>query len=507
MRHPRKTGQTLGWTAPIFALALATLLYGCGDSANTEPATTAGTTPQPDTAAAPVAEAQATSAPPAFTVDYQYHTLDNGLKVILSQDHTSPIVTVAVYYNIGFRIEPRDRTGFAHLFEHMMFQGSENLGKMEFISLVNSNGGVLNGSTRFDYTNYFEIVPAHKLETMLWAEADRMRGLNITDENLLNQQGVVKNEVKVNVLNQPYGGFPWLWLPQYANENWYNSHNFYGDLDDLDAANLADVADFFSRYYAPNNAALAIVGDFDSAEALRMVEKYFSDIPASAEPITLPDISEPRQEAEKTETMTDNLATRPGFAFAYHVPERLTPEWYAMGLIDQILLQGDDSLLHQALVKEAGITDGIGGGINALLGNMLNYKGPMLWSASFIHDSTTSKQQITEVLDGVIEQFKAAPVDQALLDRALVKWRSNYYEDVSSFFGFGRADLLASLALFDNNPGLINDFEKGMQAVTPELIQQTAQEYLRKTNRTTLELVAGAAAAQPTAAEGEQDNG
>jgi len=487
----------------IATLAVVAWLGGCGDSEPPQEPTSTGE----QAAATPAASAYAQEAQ-AFTVDFGYHTLDNGLKVILSQDTTAPIVTVAVYYNIGFRIEPKDRTGFAHLFEHMMFQGSENLGKMEFISLVNSNGGILNGSTRFDYTNYFEIVPAHKLETMLWAEADRMRGLNITSENLANQQGVVKNEVKVNVLNQPYGGFPWLYLPQYANENWYNSHNFYGDLDDLDSATLADVADFFARYYSPNNAALAIVGDFDPAEALAMVKKYFADIPASAEPIVLPDISEPRQEAEKTETMTDALATRPGFAFAYHVPERLTPEWYAMGLIDQILLQGNDSLLHQALVKEAGITNGIGGGINALLGNMLNYKGPMLWSASFIHDQSTSQEQILQVLDGVIESFQSQVVDADVLSRALVKWRSDFYDQVSSTFGFGRADLLASLALFDDNPGLINEFELGMRAVTPELIQQTAQEYLRSSNRTTLQLVAGAAdGSSSESASEEQDNG
>jgi len=168
-----------------------------------------------------------------FSVPVEYFTLDNGLRVVLSPDQTAPIVTVAVYYNVGLRLEPRDRTGFAHLFEHMMFQGSENLGKMEFIQLVQENGGVLNGSTRYDFTNYFEIVPAHKLETMLWAEADRMRGLDITQDNLVNQQGVVSNEVKVNVLNQPYGGFPWLDMPQLANTNWYNAHNFYGDLADL----------------------------------------------------------------------------------------------------------------------------------------------------------------------------------------------------------------------------------------------------------------------------------
>ena len=193
-------------------------------------------------------EAAAEAAPKGFSVPVEYHKLDNGLKVVISEDHAVPTTTVAVYYNIGFRIEPRDRTGFAHLFEHMMFQGSENLGKGEFIGLVNSNGGVLNGSTRFDFTNYFEVVPSHTTETFIWAEADRMRGLNITQDNLTNQQGVVKNEVKVNVLNQPYGGFPWLDLPQLANENWYNAHNFYGELSDLDAATLEDVDSFLKSF-------------------------------------------------------------------------------------------------------------------------------------------------------------------------------------------------------------------------------------------------------------------
>src|SRR6185295_11980306 len=194
--------------------------------------------------------------PGEFQVPVTYYSLKNGLKVTLSPDKTTPTVVVAVYYKIGFRVEPKDRTGFAHLFEHMMFQGSENLGKMEFVKLVQQNGGILNGSTRFDFTNYFEVMPAHKLETALWAEADRMKGLDITQENLTNQQGVVKNEVKVNVLNQPYGGFPWLDMPQYANENWFNAHNFYGDLAQLDAATLPDVREFFHNFYSPNNAAL-----------------------------------------------------------------------------------------------------------------------------------------------------------------------------------------------------------------------------------------------------------
>jgi len=204
---------------------------------------------------------------PEYKVPVEYYKLANGLRVVLSPDHTSPTICVGVYYHIGFRIEPRDRTGFAHLFEHMMFQGSQNLGKMEFVKLVQQNGGILNGSTRFDFTNYFETLPSNKLETALWAEADRMGGLAVNEDNLKNQQGVVGNEVKVNVLNSPYGGFPWLDMPQYANTNWYNAHNFYGDLADIEAATLTDVQSFFKTYYAPNNAALAIVGDFDPAEA------------------------------------------------------------------------------------------------------------------------------------------------------------------------------------------------------------------------------------------------
>lgn len=457
----------------------------------------------PDAGSADSANAHAGGSMSSFQVPVRYSTLENGLKVILSQDTSTPVVTVAVYYNIGFRIEPKDRTGFAHLFEHMMFQGSKNLGKMEFIQLVQRNGGILNGSTRFDFTNYFEIVPAHKLETMLWAEADRMRSLDITQANLENQQGVVKNEVKVNVLNTPYGGFPWLDMPQYANENWHNAHNFYGDLEDLDAATLDDVADFFQQYYAPNNAAIAIVGDIDYDEARALVEKHFGDIAASPAKIELPDISEPRQEQPKRASRRDPLATKPGFAFAYHVPERLTPEWYAMGLLDQILVQGEDSLLHQAFVKDEGITSGVSGGINPALGSMLNYKGPMLWLASFIHDADVTEDRIVDVLDGVIEQVRTKLVDADTLARAKVKWRSGYYDNVARSWGFGRADLLASLALFDDNPHQINEFEAEIAAVTAQLILRTAKEYLRPGNRTVLVLEAGAAEASEEVASND----
>ena len=418
-----------------------------------------------------------------FKVPVEYFTLNNGLKVILSQDKASPTAIVAVYYNIGFRIEPKDRTGFAHLFEHMMFQGSKNMGKMEFIKLVQENGGVLNGSTRFDFTNYFEIVPSHKLETMLWAEADRMRGLDITQENLTNQQDVVKNEVKVNVLNQPYGGFPWLDMPQYANANWNNAHNFYGDLEDLDAANLEDVSSFFKTYYAPNNASLSVVGDFDIAETKSWIEKYFGNIPASELP-PKPDISEPRQTEEKSFVKDDPLANKPAIAVAYHMPERNTPEYFAMGLLDQILIQGDNSLLAQKLEKEKGYTSSVSGGIN-YLGNMFNYEGPMLWMYDLTYDNNTSKDEILASIDEVMDTLKTT-VNQKMIDQAIVKIRSQLYDDIGGTFGLGRADLLCSFALFDDDPSRINTLEESFKQITPEIVKRTIDEYLVKTNRTVL---------------------
>ena len=463
----------------LFALTLAcALVLSAGAQKDTKPA---------------AKPAHAAVAADSFQVPMEYYKLPNGLRVVLSEDHTSPTVAIGVYYRIGFRIEPKDRTGFAHLFEHMMFQGSQNLGKMEFIKLVQKNGGTLNGSTRFDFTNYYEILPSNKLETALWAEADRMHGLAINEDNLKNQKGVVGNEVKVNVINRPYGGFPWLDMPQYANTNWYNAHNFYGDLKDIDAATLKDVQDFFATYYAPNNAALAIVGDFSSAEAKQCVAKYFGALKPAKLPAAA-DLTEPRQEQEKKSSKVDPLAKRPALAFAYHMPDRNTPEYYAMGLIDQILVEGQDSLLYQELVKKRGYTGEVDGGINQL-GNMFNYNGPMLLMVDLFHDSNTKPEDIMSAADGVIEQLRTKPVDQAVLDRAIVKMRSNLYDQVDQFSGFGKVDLLASFALFDDDPSRINTLEGQFRKVTPALLQKAAQEYLRPTNRTVLRVEMKPAAA------------
>ncbi len=427
-----------------------------------------------------------------LSVDMQYYTLPNGLKVVLSRQPTAPVVTVAVYYGIGFRVEPRDKTGFAHLFEHLMFQGSANAPKGTLIGTVNSAGGVLNGSTRFDFTNYYEAVPSNALARMLWLDADRMARPVINDDVLKNQQGVVGNEVKVNVLNRPYGSWPWIDLPMAANTNWSNSHNFYGDLKQIEAATTADAQTFQKQFYVPNNAVLVVVGDLDYARTKALIDSYFGPI-AKGPTVALPDLSEPRQTAEKFSSRVDSLATKPGWAAGYHMPERGTPQWYAMGLINEILLQGQDSRLYQALVQNTGIASRFDGGINAELGTMFNYRGPMLFSFSFTHDAAVSDATIKQTVDGVIDTLRTTPVPPAELARARTKLRSSLYDTIDSIGYLGLVDLLASYALFDDDPGKVNQLSDAFDKVTPELLQATAQEYLRPTNRTIATIIAGAA--------------
>ena len=448
------------------------------------------------TGAAHAQPAPAAATAQGLQIDTDYFTLPNGLRGVLARDATVPTATVAVYYGIGFRVEPRDRTGFAHLFEHLMFMGSENVPRGAFDRNLYNAGGVNNGSTRFDFTNYFEVAPSNALDLMLWMEADRMARPVIDLAVLTSQQGVVGNEVRVNVLNQPYGGWPWIDLPMLANENWHNSHNFYGELGDLEAATVEDARDFFGRFYRPNNAVLVVAGDIDPEATRATIERYFGPIPRG-EPVELPDISEPRQMQEKFRVRRDPLAPRPAYSMAYHVPPRGTPEWYAMGLIDQMLVQGQDSRLHRRLVQQTGITGEVDGGINIGLGNMFNYRGPMLWTVAFVHDPGRTREEIETAIGAEIEALRAQPVSAAELDRARTKMRSFLYGQVDSGTRFGLVDLLASYALFDDDPAAVNRIEAGFAAVTPELVQRTAQEYLRPANRSVLLVEPAPAQPQP----------
>jgi predicted Zn-dependent peptidase len=429
-----------------------------------------------------------------LAVPVEYYRLSNGLRVVLTEDRSVPTVTVGVYYHIGFRLEPRGRTGFAHLFEHLMFQETANLAKGEGDRIVTGNGGVSNGSTRFDYTNYFQVVPSHVLEPVLFVEAERMRSLALGASSLQNQKDVVKNEVRVNVLNRPYGAFPWLDLPQVANVNWHNAHNFYGELDEIDAATLEDVRAFHDTYYVPSNAVLVVAGDFDRAATRAAIDREFGGLAARPEPLR-PDVTEPEQTAPRTAQRADPLAPRPAIAFGYPLPPRGSPEWYAFGLIDLILLQGEDSRLYRRLVNERNYSDSIDGGVN-LLGTMFDVEGPSQWAAYLIHDPASTPAAITADVDDVIAQLQRKPVPAAELERARTKIRSALYDLAGSPTRFGLLTILASFALFDDDPEKINRIEAEFDKVTPELIQRTAARYLVPARRTTLTLVPGRAPAE-----------
>lgn len=486
------TGRRPAGRARWAALATLAAVAGCATVGPDHPSGSGHAAPPPAGTMQPAREPAPVraAATAAFSVPVEYYRLENGLRVVLSRDSSSPTVTVAVHYRIGWRLEPRGRTGFAHLFEHLMFQESTNLDRGEADRIVEGNGGLANGQTHADYTNYFEVVPSHALEPVLWVEAERLRGLAVSEASLKNQQDVVKNEVRVNVLNRPYGGFGWLDVPQYANVNWHNAHNFYGELADIDAATLADARTFYETFYVPRNAVLVVAGDFDPAQVRGWIDRYFGPLADRPEP-TRPDVGEPRQTQAREARVTDRLAPRPGLAFAYHVPARNTREWYALGLLHVVLLGGEDSRLWRQLVTEKGYTDSVTGGIN-LGGSQFDYDGPSLWTGTLLHDASTSPRTIVASIDQVLNDLAVHPVTAVELQRALTKIRSSLYDVAGDPRRTGLATLLASFALYDDDPGRLNRLESEFRKVTPEDLAATAREYLRPDNRTVFILEAGA---------------
>ena len=420
-----------------------------------------------------------------LNVPVVYYKLPNGLKVVISEDHNAPVVAVAVYYNVGFRVEPKGRTGFAHLFEHMMFQGSANVKKFDHVKFVEANGGNTNGHTDFDYTNYYETLPSNRVEMGLWLEADRMRSLDISEENLKNQQNVVSEEVRVNVLNQPYQFFEWIELWKNAFTNWNNSHNGYGELDEINAATIEDVRNFFKTYYAPNNAVLTIVGDVDPAEVKKMVEKHFASIPSQTAP-PKPDLTEPAQIKEKRVSQPDKLANLPALATGYHVPAQNSPDFPAMALLVQILQGDDSSRWYQRLIKEKELTLDLTGGLN-YFGNEFDYTGPMIMTTRTTYKPGHTADEVLKEMDAVTAEVVAKGVTEKELADAKVRYRSNFYSQLES--SFGKAHLLSVLALFRDDPNQINSLLTPFENVTAAQVKAAAAKYLVASNRTVIDRV------------------
>ena len=415
-------------------------------------------------------------------IPVEHTTLANGLRVVVSSDRSAPVVTVGVYYQIGFRLEPQGRSGFAHLFEHMMFQGSENAGKMEHIRLINSSGGLLNGTTNYDITNYFEAVPSNALERVLWLEADRMRALKVDDENLRNQRDVVKEEVRVNVMNQPYGGFPWLDLPPVAFRNWPNAHNFYGDFADLDAATLGEVQHFFRTYYAPNNAVLLMVGDLEPAKAFELARRYFEDIPKAAAPPRA-DVTEKPQTAERRGEVEEKFGPLPAVAIGYTIPERGNKERNVAAIADQVLHGGRAGRVYRRLVLEQQIAVEADGSAD-----IIDTNGPTQMVTRIFHKPEVTSEATIAVFDGVIAGLHNQLVSAEELEAVKVKFRSDYYSMLEGGMGsymprFGLMHYLACFTLFDGDPDRVNTVLDGILEVTPEAVQSYARKVLVPQNR------------------------
>src|SRR5215510_5561101 len=429
-----------------------------------------------------------------LNVPVTYYKLPNGLKVVISEDHMAPVCTVAVYYGVGFRLEPKGRTGFAHLFEHMMFQGSANVKKFEHAKYVESNGGNANGHTDFDYTNYFETLPSNRVETGLWLESDRMRSLDISEENLKNQQNVVSEEVRVNVLNQPYQLFEWIDLWENAFTNWNNSHNGYGELNEIQAATIDDVRNFFKTYYAPNNAVLTIVGDVDVNEVKKLVEKHFASVASQPAPARA-DLTEPAQTKEKRVSQTDKLANLPAMALGYHIPAQNSPDFPPMALLVQILQGDDSSRWYQRLVKEKELTLDLTGGLN-YFGNEFDYTGPMIMTTRTTYKPGHTADEVIREMDAVIAEITTKGVTDKELADAKVRYRSNFYSQLES--SFGKSHLLSALALFRDDPQQINSLLTPFENVTAAQVKAAAAKYLVATNRTVIDRVPEAKAQPKT---------
>ena len=428
---------------------------------------------------------------PAPTFEIVRHTLENGLRVVVAPDRSAPVVGVAVLYDVGFRSEPEGRTGFAHLFEHLMFQGSVTLEKLEHFRYVESSGGTFNGSTHFDYTNYYEALPANALERGLFLEADRMRGPRITEENLANQLDVVKNEIRVNVLNAPYGGFPWIYLPPVLFDTFANAHNGYGGFEDLESATTDDAKDFFQRYYAPANAVLTVAGDLDVDETLAMVEKHFGDIRKRRAP-KRPSFAEPPLTAERRETHTDPHAPIPAVAIGYRVPDPVSQldELLAVLMLTEVLTDGDASRLQRRLVQQDRLVTDIEAYVGEF-GDPFDERDPTALTISAHYPSTTELDTVLSAVDEELSKVADDGLARGELDRVRTRLASVLVRDLDAVLS--RTLEIAKYELVHGRAELISELPERLAAVTAEDVQRAAAT-LRPDNRAVLELIAGGAA-------------
>ncbi len=403
---------------------------------------------------------------------YTDHTLSNGLRVLVAEDHYAPVVSVAIVYNAGSRDERKGRTGFAHLFEHMMFKGSANVADGEHSRLIQNNGGRMNATTDQDRTLYYDTLPANQLDLVLFLEADRMRSLDISRENLDNQRNAVQEERRLRLDNQPYGR-TFEVLQNLAYENSYK-HLPIGSMEDLNAASVEDVAQFFKTYYAPNNAVMAIVGDVDTKSCLARVRKYFESIPSQARPPSV-DMSEPPQKAERRQTVEDPLARLTRLDVAYKIPDAKSPDLEPLQVLSLALGGGRSSRLYQSLVRDKQVAAQTGTAVG-------ENRGPGLFQVFIAVTPGKAVSDVEDALSAQIEAVKTGELAAWELDKARNAVRRGFISSMGS--SFDRAVLLAEYTAFLGKPDKIFTQLDEIAAVTAADVQRVARQYLRGESRT-----------------------
>ncbi len=475
-------------TAVSVTLSLSAGPLSFANAGDGEPRPVATTTAAPTKAL--VSAGAAPNASTLASLPIIRHTLENGLRVVLSPDRTIPTVGISVYYDVGSRNEVRGRSGFAHLFEHMMFQGSANVGKGEHFQLILNRGGEMNGTTSEDRTNYYETLPSNELELGLWLEADRMRSLAITQENFENQRQTVMEERRQSYDNQPYSK-SWLRINELTYQDyWPYAHSTIGDMKDLENAPLSAVQEFFDAYYAPNNAVLTLVGDFDPNEALALVKKHFAEIPSRAHPPYEPGPLTPQTE-ERTETMVDELAQLPAFHIAYHIPPARDPDHYPLDILSMALGDGESSRLYQELVKKREL-------LSSLHVDTDSRRGPDLFSIWAVCAEGKDAAAARKVIFAEFEKVAKSGLTPRELEKAKNRVRSMFVFGLSSTLQ--RSLVLGQYELYFGNAELLRGELDKYLAVTNDDIKRVASRYFSPQSRTVLDVVTKPAEKSPQGA-------
>ncbi len=408
-------------------------------------------------------------------ISYEQYTLDNGLHVILHQDKSTPIVAVAVMYHVGSKNEDPERTGFAHFFEHLMFEGSENIGRGEYDDYVQNAGGTLNANTSFDRTYYYQILPSNELALGLWLESERMLHARVDDKGIETQREVVKEERRQRVDNQPYGS-----ILEETFKRCYTEHPYrwpvIGSMEHLEAAQEADYKNFYKDFYVPNNAVLSIAGDIDFHEAKKFVDQYFATIPKSEKPVYRPRVTEPPLGGEVRDTIYDNIQL-PAVIQAYRIPAQGTKEYYAVDMVSRILSSGESSRLYRALVDEQQKA--------LFVGNFpLALEDPGVSLAFGITNMGVDVYDLEMAIDAEVERVQEQLITEKEFQKLRNQIESEFVTSNSRIAGI--AESLATYYMFFGDTDLINTEIDRYLAVTREDIMAAAKKYLVKDNRVVL---------------------